>query len=319
MPCGNGGGDWPDPPMKPVGPTHQPIPRIAYVLLVVLAVFWGGNWPVLKIAVRELPVFWFRLVCVWGSMAGLFAIAAASGLPLGLPRGERGRLLLVALFSIVGWNVFSGFGVLLLPAGRASMIGYTMPLWLVLLSAWVLHEKLTRRNLAGLGMGLLGIALLIGEDLASLSRAPVGTLCMLGAATTWAIGITLVKARPFSMPPTVQTAWMMAAGGLPLAVLAAFYGGLEVPAMSAAAFWSVVYNVLIAGVLCYWAFYKLVGLVPASVTAISSLSVPVVGVLLSMAMLGEIPSFLDWVALALIVGALGVVLLLPNLPSRARA
>ena len=305
--------------MKPVGPTNQPIPRTAYVLLVVLAVFWGGNWPLLKIAVRELPVFWFRLVCVWGSMAGLFAIAAASGLPIGLPRGERGRLLLVALFSIVGWNVFSGFGVLLLPAGRASMIGYTMPLWLVLLSAWVLHEKLTRRNLAGLGMGLLGIALLMGEDLASLSRTPVGTLCMLGAATTWAIGITLVKARPFSMPPTVQTAWMMAAGGVPLAVLAALYSGLAIPAMSAAAFWSVVYNVLIAGVLCYWAFYKLVGLVPASVTAISSLSVPVVGVVLSMAMLGEIPSFLDWIALVLIVGALGVVLLFPNPPSRARS
>ncbi len=191
------------------------------------------------------------------------------------------------------------------------MIGYTMPLWLVLLSAWVLHEKLTRRSLAGLGMGLLGIALLMGEDLASLTRTPVGTLCMLGAATTWAIGITLVKARPFSMPPTVQTAWMMAAGGLPLAVLAALYGGLGIPAMSGAAFWAVVYNVLIAGVLCYWAFYKLVGLVPASVTAISSLSVPVVGVLLSMAILGEIPSPLDWIALLLIVGALGVVLVLP--------
>ena len=54
-------------------------------------------------------------------------------------------------------------------------------------------------------------------------------------------------------------------------------------------------------------------------TAISSLSVPVVGVVLSMAMLGEIPSFLDWIALVLIVGALGVVLLFPNPPSRARS
>ncbi len=295
------------------------IPRSAYVLLVVLALFWGGNWPVLKIAVRELPVFWFRLVCVWGSMVGLFAIAAASGLPLALPRGERGRLLLVALFSIVGWNAFSGFGVLLLPAGRASMIGYTMPLWLVLLSAWVLRERLNGRSIAGLIMGLLGIALLMAEDLSAISSTPVGTLCMLGAATTWAIGITLVKARPFSMPPTVQTAWMMAAGGVPLALLAALNGGLGIPAMSAAAFWALVYNVLIAGVLCYWAFYKLVGLVPASVTAISSLSVPVVGVLLSMAMLGETPSPRDWIALVLIVGALAVVLVLPGRPTRTRS
>jgi len=288
-----------------------PIPRTAWVLLAVLALFWGGNWPVLKIALRELPVFWFRIVCVWGSALGLFALAAATGQPLKLPQGERWRLLWVGLFSILGWNVFSALGVVYLPAGRASMIGYTMPLWLVILSVFMLKEPLTRRSLLGLALGMSGIAMLIGEDLAVLQRAPLGTLCMLGAASTWAVGIALVKARPFSMPPTVQTAWMMAAGGAPLALMAVWEGGPLIPSMSAAAFWAVAYNVVIAGVICYWAFYKLVGLVPASVTAISSLIVPVVGVLTGMAALGEVPTALEWTALVLIVSALGTVLLKP--------
>ena len=160
------------------------IPRGALVLLVILALFWGFNWPILKIAVREAPVFWFRTVCAWGGALGLILVAAASGLSLKVPRQDWPRLTLVALLSIAGWNAFSGYGVLHLPAGRASMLGYTMPLWLVILSVTWLGEKLTPYNFAGIVLGMGGVALLLGEDMGALVHAPVGTLCMLGAAGT---------------------------------------------------------------------------------------------------------------------------------------
>jgi len=291
------------------------IPRAALVLLVILALFWGCNWPILKVAVREAPVFWFRTVCAWGGALGLFGIALASGLSLKVPRADWPRLSVVGLLSIAGWNAFSGYGVLNLPAGRASMLGYTMPLWLVILSVTWLGEKLTWQNFLGIVMGMGGVLLLIGEDMGAFVRAPVGTLCMLGAAGTWAVGVALLKKRPFGLKPTVQTAWMMAIGGFPTAFLSlAFEHALPPPAMSQSAWLAIVYNVVIAGVLCYWAFYKLVGMVPASVTGISSLIVPVVGVLAGIGFLGEVPTWRDWTALALIVSALGVVLVLPRRP-----
>jgi len=191
------------------------------------------------------------------------------------------------------------------------MLGYTMPLWLVILSVTWLKEKLDVQNLLGIILGMSGVALLIGEDMGALARAPVGTLCMLGAASTWAVGVAMIKKKPFALPATVQTAWMMVVGGFPTAFLAlAFESGP--PPMSVAAWSAIVYNVLVAGVLCYWAFYKLVGMVPASVTGISSLIVPVVGVLTGIVFLGEVPTASDWTALALIVSALGVVLVLPR-------
>jgi drug/metabolite transporter (DMT)-like permease len=287
----------------------KPIPRSAFVLLAVLALFWGANWPVLKIAVREAPVFWFRLVCVWGSAVGLFAIAAAAGQSLAVPRGQRLRLAWVSMFSILGWNAFSGFGVLHLPAGRASMLGYTMPLWLALFSVFMLKERMARANAAALALGMSGVALLIGEDAAAFTRAPVGALCMLGAAASWACAVAMIKRRPFALTATVQMAWMMTAGGLPLALLAWRYGGLDVPVLSLAAWLAIAYNVFIAGVLCYWAFYKLVNMLPAAVTGMSSLSVPVIGVLTGIVFLGEVPTSRDWLALALIVTALAIVLL----------
>ena len=287
----------------------KPIPRSAFVLLAVLALFWGANWPVLKIAVREAPVFWFRLVCVWGSAIGLFAIAAAGGQSLAVPRGQRLRLIWVSMFSILGWNAFSGFGVLHLPAGRASMLGYTMPLWLALFSVFLLKERMARTNAVALALGMGGVALLIGEDAAAFTRAPVGALCMLGAATSWAFAVAMIKRRPFALSATVQMAWMMAAGGLPLVPLAWAHGGLGIPDLSLAAWLAIAYNVFIAGVLCYWAFYRLVNMLPAAVTGISSLSVPVIGMLTGILFLGEVPSWRDWLALALIVTALALVLL----------
>jgi drug/metabolite transporter (DMT)-like permease len=288
------------------------IPRAALVLLVILALFWGFNWPILKIAVREAPVFWFRTVCAWGGATGLILIALASGTSLKVPRQDWPRLTVVALLSIAGWNAFSGYGVLHLPAGRASMLGYTMPLWLVILSVTWLGEKLTLYNLAGIVLGMSGVLLLIGEDMGAFVRAPVGTLCMLGAATTWALGVAMIKKKPFKLVPAVQAAWMMVIGGFPTAFLALAYESALPPPMSVAAWLAIAYNVLVAGVLCYWAFYKLVGMVPASITGISSLVVPVVGVLTGMLFLGEVPTWSDWTALALIVSALGVVLVLPG-------
>jgi len=290
----------------------KPIPRAALLLLLILALFWGGNWPILKIAVREAPVFWFRTVCAWGGALGLLLVARASGTSLAVPRRAWGRLALVGLLSVAGWNAFSGYGILKLPAGRASMLAYSMPLWLVILSVTWLKEKLDRQNGLGILLGMSGVVLLISQDMGAVLHAPVGTLCMLGAAMSWAVGVAMIKKKPFGLPPTVQTAWMMLVGGFPTAALALAFESALPPPLSGAAWLAIAYNVLIAGVLCYWAFYKLVNMVPASVAGISSLIVPVVGVLTGMVFLGEQPTPADWLALALIVSALGVVLVWPR-------
>jgi drug/metabolite transporter (DMT)-like permease len=283
--------------------------RLGLLLLLVLAIFWGCNWPILKIVLREAPVFWFRLVCVWGAAIGLFAVARAGGASLKFERQDTWRLFVVSLFSIVGWNVLSGVGITLLPAGRASMLGYTMPLWLTLMAAANGTDPLNVRSVIGLVLGMGGVALLIGEDVQAFSRAPLGTLAMLGAAVSWAIGVMMLKRRPFALTPAVQTAWLMAIGGVPIAMVVTLQGQWVPPPLSTAAWLGVAYNVVIAGVICYWAFYKLVTLLPPSVVSISSLIVPVVGVLSAAWVLSEWPGVHEWLALALIVGALATVLL----------
>ena len=154
--------------------------------------------------------------------------------------------------------------------------------------------------------------LLIGDDLIRLQQSPLGTLCMLAAATTWAVGIVVIKRYPVSLPMTAFTGWMMLLGGIPVVLGAALFGGTDFQALSGRAALAMVYVVLVAMVFCHWAFMTLVKMLPATITGISSLAVPVVGVFSGMLMLGEKPGAADWSALGLILAALAVVMLPGN-------
>lgn len=288
------------------------IPARGLWLLAALALFWGANWPVMKIVLNEWNVWHFRTVSLVTGSAAFFVLARALGYPLRVPEGEWPRLLVAALFNITGWHIFSGFGVSLLASGRASIIGYTMPLWVVPLSMWLLHEPMSRRKWLGLGLGFLGLLLLIGDDLVRLGQAPLGTLSMLAAALSWAIGIVVIKRYPVSLPTTVFTGWMMLLGSVPVLLGAALFGGSTFTLLSLKASIALVYVVFVAMVFCHWAFMRLVRMLPATITGISSLTVPVVGVFSGMIMLGEQPGPADWGALLLILSALAAILL----PSR---
>ena len=285
------------------------IPVRGLWLLAAVTLFWGFNWPLMKIVLFEWNVWHFRAISVMLGCASLFGLARVMGYSMRVPQGEWGRMLAASFFNVTCWHICSGFGVALLASGRASIIGFTMPLWVVPLSIWLLREPMTRRKLLGLALGFLGLLLLIGDDLVRLQQAPLGTLFMLAAALAWAIGIVIVKRYPVTLPTTVFTGWMLLLGGVPILLGALLFGGWELQALSGKALLALAYVVFVAMVFCHWGFQRLVRMLPATITGISSLAVPVVGVFSGMLMLGEEPGAAEWGALVLILCALAVILL----------
>jgi drug/metabolite transporter (DMT)-like permease len=288
------------------------LPRAGLILLALLSLGWGFNWPIMKLVIADIPRLIFRGDCIVLASLGLFAIAHFSGQPLKVPAGRWPQLVGLASCNIVGWNVLAIYGVSMLPSGRAAILGYTMPLWSALLSIWLLDEALTRRRLLGLGLGMCGMALLIGTEFDKLGSAPVGVILMLVAAIFWACGLVWYKRDPVPMPITSLTAWQALIGGIPIAIAGHL---LETVDWHAVGFWpwfGYWYNVFIALTFCYWAWNKLVQMVPASVSSLGSLIVPVVGVFSGMLVLGETPHWQDFAALLLVVGAIATVLLPPR-------
>src|SRR4029078_3199910 len=120
----------------------------------------------------------------------------------------------------------------MIPSGRAAVIAYSMPVLAIPLSVWLLGERMSGRKLAGIALGLAGLALLLAAQVASLQAAPIGALLVLGAAATWAIGTVLQKKYPVSVPTSVYTAVIVLIGGIPIFVVPAILEAGRYPAIS---------------------------------------------------------------------------------------
>jgi drug/metabolite transporter (DMT)-like permease len=299
-------------PMKPEKAVTETLPQFGFVLLLFLSIFWGTNWPLMKIGLREIPVWTFRTLCLFLGGFGVLCMAKANGLILTIPRSELRPLILVSLLNITGWHLCSAYGLITMDAGRAVIIGYTMPVWASILATFVLGERLTFSRLIGLFLGIAGLSILIGPDIKALGTAPLGAIFMLGAAVTWAGGTVLLKYFRWTMPITVLTGWQLILGGIPV-IIGAFI--LEPMTVLLHVSWQVAlataYVIFIGNILCFWAWIKVVNLFPASVASIGTLAIPIVGVLSSALFLGEPVGFQEIVALILVVMALSIVMIRP--------
>ena len=288
-------------------PDH--LPRHLWWVLAALTFAWGFNWTALKVALAEVPPWTFRSLCLGLGAAVLFAALRAGGQPLGVPKGQWHRLALLSFLNITCWNMLVAFGVALIPSGRAAILAYTMPIWSIPLSVWLLGERITRRRMAGLGLGMAGLALLLGERLVGLGAAPLGSVLVLGAALTWALGTVLQKRFPVRMPLGAYTAWMMLLGGAPVFLGAVLLEDVRVLRdVSLVAALGVAYNVFVAFAFAHWAWIKLATSVPVGVFSISMLLIPVIGVISGVVFLGERPSWAEVGALACVLGALATVI-----------
>ncbi len=288
----------------------ESLPAAGFLLLAGITLIWGANWPAMKLALGEIPVWTFRTLCLVGGGCGLLLLARLGGHSLRVSRGELGPLAFCALFNIVGWHLFSGYGVSLMEAGRASIIAFTMPLWAALLSRPLLGEPLTGRKLLGLAMGLAGLALLIGPDLQRLERFPLGGLFMLGAAISWAMGTVSIKRFAWRLPTTVLVGWQLLIGALPISLgMVAFEDPAVLLEASQTAILATIYVIALPMLFCHWAYFTVVRLFPASIAAIGTLAIPVLGVFSSALVLDEAVGAAELGALVLVCAGLAVVLI----------
>jgi drug/metabolite transporter (DMT)-like permease len=294
----------------------------ALLPILVLTLVWGCNWPVLKIGVTEIAPLTFRALTLPFAASGMFLITRFSGESIRIPRAWWGRVATLAFLNISGWNGFLLFGVRELPSGRSAIIAYTMPIWATLIAMAVLHEPLNRRKIAGLLLGMLAMAVLLGDDVRHIRTAPTSALLILVAAILWAAGTVMLRKW---RPPFAQNAlsgWMMLLGWMPLAILAPFFDphpASYLTSLSGKAWFAVGYNIFLAGTLAHWAWFTLARTLPVAVSSLSSLPVPVVGVFAGMLFLGERPGIAEFAALGLVLASLFAVLFQPRERKRAPA
>jgi len=282
-------------------------PLLAVALLAMIAVLWGFNWPIMKVGLAEIPPWVFRAGASVVSCAGLFAISAFNGHSLRVPAGEWRLLIFGGLLNITLFNVFVAYGITLMDAGRAGIIAYTMPLWATVIGTVVLKERLSVRQVAGLVVGLVGMALLFSVDAAALGRSILGPLLILGGAVSWGAGTVVIKHARLSMPVTVAVGWQHLIGVIPIAVVAVAWDWHNIGTVTVGPLLSLAYNMLITGIICYWAYFTVVAMLPVVASTVGTLMVPVIGVFANQLMFGVTPHLVDYTALACVAVAVFLV------------
>ena len=291
------------------GRERRGVTPTSLLLLAALAVFWGLAWPAMKIVLEEMPVLGFRAISCTAGMAALL-LARFSGEPIRLPLRALGPLILAALLNVTLWQICMAYALTLMPAGRASIIAYTMPAFATLFGWLFLRERLTPARLFGLALSMAGIGVLVAPEFNRFMATPVGVLLMVMAAAGWAGGTVGMKYFRWPFSIMQNTGWQFVLGGIPI-VLAAVAAGSDphLGALSVKAWAALLYVLTFPILFCQWAWFKAVEMLPGSISAMGTLAIPVVGTLSSAALLGEALDFYELVALTLVVAGLALVAL----------
>ena len=258
------------------------------MFLAVTSVGWGFNWPVTKYLIGQIPPLTLRgLSGVVGALL-LAALAILRRQSLAVPREVRGRLLLASFLNVTLWMVLMGLALLWLPASEAALIAYTMPVWASLIAWPVLGERPTLLRTLALVMAFAGLASIMGGNGIAASEAKLpGIIMALIGSVGFAVGTVLSKRRPIHLPPIPGAAWQVGLGCLPVAIVGLLVETTHLEKVTPLGWWLLIYSVVGQFCIAYVAWFAALARLPASVAAIGTMAVPVIGVVASALALHE--------------------------------
>lgn len=287
-------------------------PRMApadWAQLLLLALLWGGSFFLIAVALTGLPVLTIVAVRVGVAALLLWLIVAATG--RAVPRDPRiwaAFLVMGVLNNVIPFSLIV-FGQTAIPSGLASILNATTPLWTVIVSGLMLaDERASTRKLAGVVLGLGGVAVMIGLDaLAGLGHAVGAQVAVLGAAVAYACaGVFGRRFRGMGVDPVVTAAGMVTGSVAVLAPVALAVDGW--PAGVPGQAWLAV---LVLGTACtglaYVLYFRVLARAGATNISLVTFLVPVSAILLGWLFLDETLGPAHLIGIVLIAAGLALI------------
>jgi drug/metabolite transporter (DMT)-like permease len=278
------------------------------VLLPVVWIAWGVAYPLMSWSLKAADLFTTRLIILPLSGLILLAAGAIRGATMLPTRSMWGPLALTGLFNMGLFQIFLISGIAMLGPSRTPIIIYTMPAWSALFAVFLLKERISLRIAVSLALSLIAVALIVAQETA-VRAAPFGTLLTLLAAISFGIGTVLTKRYSLRGDPAINAAWQLLLGTLPVIVVWLIYlPHVYFRPDQTRGLLALAFLILISNALAYFCWFRIIQLLPASVASLTTLVVPCVGFGSSALLIGGDVSWLDLVALCLIVTAVALVL-----------
>jgi len=264
--------------------------RAAYAMLTGMAVCFGGTWVAGAVAVDAAPPFAIAVVRFGIASILLFAWAKLARRPL-TPLQPRDLPLVFGLgvTAIAGYNWLFLTGLTLAPASDGAIIVPGLaPVLATILAGVILGERLGVQGLIGFVVAIVGLVLVVQPGGETTDRRLLGDFLFVAGAAFWAVYAVLARIASRRFSPVSTTLYGTAIGTAILIPLAVFEGGLgALPAAPPNALIGIAYLALFGTVAAFVLFNLGVARIGVSRAAPFALLVPIIGVLSSVALLGE--------------------------------
>ena len=259
-----------------------------WLLLALLSVLWGGSFFFIGVVIRQLPPLTVVLLRV--TLAAMLLLPLLWVYRIAFPRGLSGWR---PFFAIAALNNILPFSLIVtgqtyISSGLASILNATTPLFTVLVMAAAGDEKLHARRVAGVVIGLTGVAILHGQDLGYGGGQGLGILLCLAGAFSYGLSALYARRKLSDSPPLATATFQLLASSLMMTVIAAVFERPWQLPMPDVTTWLALFGLAaLSTALAYIVFFQILRRSGSTNVMLVTLLIPVTAILLGWLVLGE--------------------------------
>jgi drug/metabolite transporter (DMT)-like permease len=292
--------------------TTQSSTRLEWILFVILGFFWGSSYLFIKIGVDNgLPPFTLVMLRLFFGLLLLATVVRIAGEPLPREAKTYGHLIVMASinivvpFSLITWAERS------VDSALAATLNAAVPLFVIVIAAIFLRdERITANRLAGLFVGFIGVAVLVGFDPATLTSSDFsGEIALIGSTISYACGAVYARRNIHGLRPMIPALFQV---GFAFAIVSVLAFVFERPltvfgAMNLTSLFAVVWLGLLGSGLAYLLFFRILSVWGATRTSMVAYLLPVFGIALGALVLHENVDGRLLIGTALVIGGVALV------------
>lgn len=293
--------------------------------LLIVYLVWGSTYFAVKVAVTgpaAIAPLQLQTWRIWAASALLIALAMFR--TKRFPALSVRELVICAVSGILMWVGGNGLATL---ASRHAASGFVVmamgviPIWTTLISSIIERTRPSHGTVAGLALGLLGLALVVGPPVVLANDASVETgyslwlaFVLCAAGLTWSLGSLIQKPLFKTISPVWAAGLQTLAAAIVLTGICSANGITLAPPvdLSLSQIAAFLYLVICGSVISLLAYIAVIRLYPPAIASTFAYVNPLVGVLLGWIVLGEEPALISLVGISVILAGVAVIMMTPR-------
>ncbi|WP_100397971.1 DMT family transporter [Bacillus sp. FJAT-44742] len=260
------------------------------LLILVLTMSWGYSWVLMKIGLEYMEPFTFSgLRFFIGSLTLMIILFFLKAKGVEQKKKPLSKVMILGFLQTALVFGLVMYGMQFVEAGKSSILLYTMPIWSSFLAVYFLQESLNVRKIQGLLLGIVGLVFIIVSDLIhSISlESTLGIVIILVASLVWSVSNIFYKKQLAGGDQLSINCFQMFFGSLLLGAIALILERDNIIIINRESIYALFFTGVVASALSFAIWFYLLTVVSTFTATMSSLLVPVFGMLFSVIILGE--------------------------------